>query len=465
MSIGALTQLAAIGAQDSNFLSDDPSNTIFKESTDKITNFAKSVHTMIPKGNANWGTTFKFTIEKEGDMLNSMYVVIKLPEIKSNIFNSDLLDSNYYFRWSDYIGNLIIDNVKLYIGGQLIDEQTGEFQQIYTDLYDNDCNKLCLLGMDDILTIPRNIVSNDIIVESTNLYIPLKFWFCNNIKKALPLIALQYSNVEVEVTLKKWEECYILLKKDADTDLFINVKGNMENGMYTISEQSLDSVSLDCNFFYLDYVERKKAAQSEYKILINQTQHIKYSLGNSNNIDLNFNHPVKEIFFNISIDYFKELGEGFNFKNKHEFMPLIIYNYLLSKHIPLEDYFYKGYRHILSEARILINTHPRVDWKDWKYYYYLQNYENYRNILEHYVYLYSFSSDVYSDMPMGSLNFSRIDNSNLQIRINKQSIPTNFIPDKYKYLYKEEHFKINIYAINYNYIIIKGGIAGVEFSN
>jgi len=465
MSIGALTQLAAIGAQDSNFLSDDPSNTIFKEPTDKITNFAKSVHTMIPKGNANWGNTIKFTIEKEGDMLSNMYVVVKLPEIKDNMFNSDLLDSNYYFRWSDYIGNLIIDNVKLYIGGQLIDEQTGEFQQIHTDLYDDDWNKLCLLGMDDILTTPRNIKSNSIIVESTTLYIPLKFWFCNNVKKALPLIALQYSNVEVEVTLNKWEECYILLKKDVSTNLFINVKGNMENGMHTISYPPLDSVSLDCNFFYLDSIERKKAAQSEYKILITQTQHIKCSLGNSNNIDLNLNHPVKEIFFNISIDYFKELGEGFNFKNKHEFMPLITYNYLLEKGIPLEDYFYEGYRHILSEARILVNTHPRIDWKDWKYYYYLQNYENHRNKLEHFVYLYSFSSNVHSETPVGSLNFSRIDNSNLQIKINKQSIPTKFIPDKYKYLYKEEQFKINIYAINYNYIIIKGGLAGVEFSN
>ena len=72
---------------------------------------------------------------------------------------------------------------------------------------------------------------------------------------------------------------------------------------------------------------------------------------------------------------------------------------------------------------------------------------------------------MHSETPVGSLNFSRIDNSNLQIKINKQSIPTKFIPDKYKYLYKEEQFKINIYAINYNYIIIKGGLAGVEFSN
>ena len=84
----------------------------------------------------------------------------------------------------------------------------------------------------------------------------------------------------------------------------------------------------------------------------------------------------------------------------------------------VSDYNNLRKNHILGEARILINGFPRVEWKDYKYYYFLQNYENYRNKLEHNVYLYSFSSKPTAGVPMGSLNFSRVDNSQLQFTIN-----------------------------------------------
>ena len=154
MSNGALTQLASIGAQDSNFLSTDSKDSIFKEVDKKITNFARSNCSMIPLGNSSWGNTFKFKVQKKGDLLSTMYLKIELPKITGeNLYIDDMSGGEYFFRWSSYIGNVILKNIKLYIGGQLIDEQTGEFQQIFTDLYDDDWNKLCLLGMDENLKI------------------------------------------------------------------------------------------------------------------------------------------------------------------------------------------------------------------------------------------------------------------------------------------------------------------------
>ena len=67
----------------------------------------------------------------------------------------------------------------------------------------------------------------------------------------------------------------------------------------------------------------------------------------------------------------------------------------------------------MNVLRILINSYPRVEWKDFKYYYYLQNYENYRTKTEHLFYMYSFSANPKFKDPMGSLNFSRIDNAQL----------------------------------------------------
>ena len=154
MSKGALTQLVAIGAQDSNFLTCDTTKSIFQEKEKKITNFVRSTSSMIPIGNSNWGSTIKFNIERRGDLLSSLYLVVELPEVNASHIGDKLKcttgslnqTGDLHFKWADYIGNVIVENVKLYFNGQLIDEQTGEFQQIYTDLYDDDWNKLCMIG-------------------------------------------------------------------------------------------------------------------------------------------------------------------------------------------------------------------------------------------------------------------------------------------------------------------------------
>lgn len=461
MSSGALTQLVARGAQDENFISNDLSNSIFQEKHKKITNFAKSTHSMQPNGNVNWGNTIKFKIEKKGDMLGSMYLVAKLPKLQSsNIENND----NYYFRWSNYVGNLLIENVKLFIGGQLIDEQTGEFKQLYTDLYDDDWNKLCLIGMDETLITPK-----DDYILPTFIYIPLKFWFCNDLTKALPLIALQYHDVEIEVKLRNLESCYNILSAESTTDeagvnksYFMNVKSND----IKFKNTDLEDVRLDCNFIYLDTEERKKVAQSKHKILINQVQKIKCSVSQGKTIELNFNHPVKELFYYFSSNRNENLGETFNFSNKTEYINKddkeAIEN---GTTVTINEYLKSAKRHVLGEARILINGHARVDWNDYKYYYYLQNYENYKNKLEHHIYLYSFSGNPKAKTPMGSLNFSRIDNSQLQFTMNSdtKSESKRFLADST--VADDENYNINIYATNYNYLMIRGGMAGLLYSN
>ena len=169
MASGALTQLVAVGAQETNFLSNDAKDSIFNEPVKKINNFVKSTSSMQPLGSSNWGTTTKFKIERKGDLLNSMYFVAKLPELNRS-YLTDTSNTNFV-RWVDYIGNVLIENVKLYIGGQLIDEQSGDFTQIYSDLYDDDWNKLCMIGCDESLTTPREKI------YATYVYVPLKFWF------------------------------------------------------------------------------------------------------------------------------------------------------------------------------------------------------------------------------------------------------------------------------------------------
>ena len=125
MASGALTQLVAVGAQDANFLSEDEKHSVFQDKNPKINNFVKSTSSMQPKGSVNWGSKIRFVIEREGDLLNTVYLVVKLPKISRSMLNDD--SDKYFVRWVDYIGNALVKNVKLFIGGQLIEEKKKHF--------------------------------------------------------------------------------------------------------------------------------------------------------------------------------------------------------------------------------------------------------------------------------------------------------------------------------------------------
>lgn len=455
---GPLTQLIAVGKQDEQFISDDINDSIFNYSISKKTNLVKATKSNRPLGTSGWGKTVKFKILKDGDLLNSIYFVANLPAI-----NTNKLTENHRVKWGDYIGNLILESVKLYIGGQLIDEQSGDFIQIYTDMYDDDGNKKALIGMDGHMNMPQK--SHD----STFVYVPLKFWFCESLEKSLPLIALQYHDVEIEIKIREWNQCAQALVYVDDNDLSPGPLHYVDSDNIETFEERLGEVRLDCNYIYLSSEERKKIAQQEHKILITQVQKIKHSISQGSKIELNFNHPVKELYFYLRDDNFsKKYSEYFNFSNKPKYMTKDNYDELITTQgKKIADWEALSKDHFLGFAEILINGYSRCEKKDYKYFHYLQNYEYYKTGLEHYIYLYSFSANPRSSHPLGSLNMSRIDNAQLALTINDKAIQNS--KDRVGSTKKADFDKSNlvccVFAVNYNYFIIKNGMGGLMFNN
>ena len=177
------------------------------------------------------------------------------------------------------------------------------------------------------------------------------------------------------------------------------------------------------------------------------------------------------MFWFFSNKSVRESPEPLNFSNMTEYPDSDVFDGFISKKGWGYYNYVKNFKdHWMDEARILVNGRELVGWNNWKYYYYTQNYENYRNKMEHLVYLYSFSTNPKSSSPAGSLNFSRVDNAQLQFTMNKKTkdifnglrmkssddISNNFKSDN-------NQFTIQIYAVNYNYLIIKNGMAGVAY--
>ena len=137
-------------------------------------------------------------------------------------------------------------------------------------------------------------------LPETTLYVPLQFWFCRNPGLALPLIALQYHEVKINLELRPIDECLFAVNQ-----LECGTQGLATSVKATAAyQQSLVAASLYVDYVFLDTDERRRMAQNPHEYLIEQLQFTgDESVGSSSNkIKLNFNHPCKELVFVVQPD-------------------------------------------------------------------------------------------------------------------------------------------------------------------
>lgn len=456
---GSLLQLIAKGNIDKYlYLNSDDSNikkSVFNSEIKKITNFSDSSISIYPENSPSWGDTVTFKINKYGDLLSNMYLSFELPQITVEDISGlseSIATSNYRVKWQDYIGNVAIEKITLRIGGQKIDEYTGEFMQFHTDLYDKTWSKLCMIGHE------RNLILPSTKIDKQYIYVPLKFFFCNDISKALPVYALNYHNIEVEVKMRRWEDLYFVL--NTITDNISDSESTTSKIFYshtnnTISQKKLSGLKLDCNFIFLDDNERNYFLNNKHEILIQQVQYQEQSILNNQKVFLNFNNPIKELIYVFQSSDIENIGEIFNYSGKSKYLPVgtTEFTEILWIQIP--------YKHILDKASMQFNNNDRVSEKDYKYWHLVQNYETYRNKLEHNIYTFNFGFDKGENT--GSCNFSELDEVSLTIKLSDTTNEIYHRNGSTVSIGPSSSNKIKVYAINYNIFKIDSGMGAVMF--
>ena len=220
---GGLMQLVAYGAQDI-YLTGNPQITFFKVVYRRHTNFSCEAIEQTFNGSNGFGNTVTATISRNGDLVTNMYLQVELPALKA----VDNAEQPFY---TDEVGNALVKEVELEIGGQRIDKHYAEWLSIWSELNLSVSQKgqSVMNGYNSM--VGRNPFNEDgtnnalrALAKGNNvgtdpnilLYVPLRFWFNRNPGLALPLIALQYHEVKVKVTLNKLEN---LVRTDIQADL------------------------------------------------------------------------------------------------------------------------------------------------------------------------------------------------------------------------------------------------------
>jgi hypothetical protein len=282
-----------------------------------------------------------------------------------------------------------------------------------------DPNALCTTG--------RNALPNV-------LYIPLGFFYSRNPGSALPLIALQYHEVKIDL---QWNEAQL-------------IAGNYNNAS-ALPQPVQAAIYVD--YVYLDVEERRRFAQQSHEYLIEQVQfnEDKGVSSYNNRIDLTFNHPVKELVWVVQPTSYT------NCKYAKKAAPL---------DTRMKPFTYPA--DAVETQWLQINGQDRMDRRYGDYFNQPQMYQHHTGlgatiqstsglpVHQRGIYMYSFALRPEEHQPSGTCNFSRIDTATIvmnmsgNLTINEDNDAT---------------WDVRVYAVNYNILRIMSGMAGLAYSN
>lgn len=304
--------------------------------------------------------------------------------------------------------------------------------------------------------------ANSVKVAGKYLYIPLQFWFCTNPGLALPLIALQYHEVKINLELRDAKDCFWAGTCTLDNGIPDN---DWTPNLGAVEVDSLKESSLFVDYVYLDTDERRRFAQVSHEYLISQLQFTgdESTSTATNKFKMSFNHPVKELVWVVQPD--DHLNDGvvktgkqwFNFTDDHLDGSLMNVNVSGasaaggSVHVSTSAFFGVG-ENPVEVCKIQLNGHDRFSERDGRYFNLVQPYQHHENVPSKGINVYSFGLQPEGHQPSGTCNMSRIDNATLNVTLTNKTV-------------NGRTCRVKIFAINYNVLRIMSGMGGLAYSN
>ena len=410
---GGLLQLVAYGAQDV-YLTGNPQITFFKVVYRRHTNFAIEAIAQTFNGTPGYGNRVTCQISRNGDLVHRMYLSLKIPA-------DNTVDLCAFY------GLRLVNFVEIEIGGQKIDKHYSHWLYVWNEL---SLPKSKRDGYNKMVGQTGGALADQ------TLYVPLEFWFCRNVGLALPLIALQYHEVKINI---QFETATLCRGNSTDPSVFPNA-------------------TLWVDYVFLDTDERRRFAQLSHEYLIEQLQFTGSESVSSTKLNskLSFNHPCKELVWfaskKLSTDTVQvQNNNWFNYTTAQNVIDLTTnasYNKNLLHNKAV------GSTNPITTAKLILNGNDRFSVRNGSYFNLVQPFQHHENIPTNAgINVYSFALKPEEHQPSGTLNMSRIDTATLSLDLNASLTAANMSST------------VNVYAVNYNVLRILSGMGGLAYSN
>jgi hypothetical protein len=495
---GGLMQLVAYGIENL-YLTDDPQITFFKVVYRRHTNFSIESIPQFFNIKANFSNRVSCTISKNGDLINKIYVVIALPNIPT-------LPSNAKVRWTNNIGYILLKTVEIEIGGRIIDTNYGDWMYIWSEL--NKTNNI--RGLNNMIGNVPILTDFTSSKDSYLIYSPLQFWFCRDITSSLPIVALEHSEIKINIEFADIQNCII-----AGPTHYIYLNDTVclfkpyELLQINNSNSYIQFVNFDESNMKMGYIKADpnailspntiiKGIESKYSTtiydpstkvftsILTNSEVLNFTKSNTQFRDI-FNLTISNAFLYVDFVYL-DLMERVKFaRSNHEYLidvcqfdnDKIIFNSNNKIRIGyshptkeiivraqfdymLNDFYKDPFNYttslnpstgksLIKKILLKLNGLNREMDYDNNFYTYVQALQHHKSVPPLGVFMYSFALYPSENQPSGSCNFSKIDDISIDITVE---------PISY-----DKPAKIKIYAISYNILRIINGVAGLAFEN
>lgn len=405
---GGLIQLVSVGAQDTH-ITGNPNMSFFKSKYKRHTRFSKeTIEEVIIGQKPDFGKKITCTLSGKGDLLSYIVLEFVLPQLTA---------STGQIRWINGVGYKLVKSVEFQVGGVTIDKQYGEWYHLIDELSFTDSksnNYQQILGRNAAYDANTGLIAS---LGTTIIAFPLKFWFCNNIASAFPIVALNHNDIKLIIEIEDFSKLYTL-----------------SNASASVTDANIVSMDIHSDYIYLSPEERSAIVNRDNNYMITQLQysgeHRAIAGQTSIQIPINFSHPVKELMWVI-----QRTNVGTHTNNFGG-------NFWL-------NYSNTNGNSMLSTAKLSANGEDMM--YEMKSYYFtkLVPFKHHTRVPSKHIYVYSFALYPEEFQPSGTMNYSRVMNPRLHINF------VSGVPE----------VNIRVYAINYNFIQIKSGSLGIAYRN
>jgi hypothetical protein len=431
---GTLTHLIALGAAD-QYLTAQPSITFFRFRYNKHTNYAMEAIEQPFNSQVAFGSDCQVTLNRTGDLIYFMYVVIDLPAIKAVVntqgvcglgslqfpcasacdpagdgepvsgcasccptevsssaqaddFNFDTFEqfdtcvgiATPWAHWTNAIGQFLVQRACLVIGGQVVSVLYSDFLYMWEELAGKPGKRLTEI-------IGKRYTRAQLVQDSQQdrrLYVPLPFWFTKTSGNALPLVSLQFHGVQVHVMFADLVDCIQVSSCDVSV-----IKCN---SCQVLTNNDL-AARLLTTYVYLDIHERDRFATGSFEQLIDQVQYFNIVSSQPQvRMNLNFNHPIIELIWAVKRQKQMAANNWFNYSGVYGLDPV-------------------------KFVHLRLNNLPRFSAKEGRYFRLVEPYQYHTLIPDSFTYCFSFALFPEEPQPSGSMNASRIDNVELILEL------------------------------------------------
>ena len=424
MASSGHVQLAVTGLQD-ELITGSPDITYFQKRFTKHTKFALELMDNPFEGEVDFGTTSRCIIQRRGDLIRNIYLRIELPALNTAATSN--------VGYSDSIGHSIIEYADLIIGGQTIERITGEYMEIFTELFVVDSQQFAVrdvvgktykrTGLGPA-SVDQTVTNNFFGTYPRTFIVNLPFYFNRSDSLSIPLCALTRQEVEVEIKFRPLDQ--VIVTPDA------SVTGGPTVG-------NVIRASMPTEYVFLGDEERNLFMNSSLEYIITQLQ-LSRSVMEANLMSktfrLRFVNPVKEMY--IMIQDKDKAAANVVTGNDH-----LNYQNPLNTSNPLYNQ--------LSTMSLTFNNEIMIsgDVADALYLHDIEPMNHHSRVPRRLFYNYSFALDPENYLPTGQVNMSRINNKLLTLNTPTPSVDRD----------------VRIYAKSINILKIRDGLAGLLFAD